>query len=129
MESRYRLEQLFESCVIEILGPRVKWTSVLEICISQCSGLLSSDVNVSKLRGGRGIGNFPPMKTLSLIDVSAIDDGFWLLQETSQEISSSAALVILSNKQTSRGDLFDEFYNMNGLNYRKRLETTLHKEG
>ncbi|CAL5425165.1 unnamed protein product [Camellia sinensis] len=33
---------------------------------------------------GTGIGNFPPMKTLSLIDVSAIDDGFWLLQETSQ---------------------------------------------
>ncbi|KAL7200785.1 hypothetical protein ACSBR1_032668 [Camellia fascicularis] len=101
MESRYRLEQLFESCVIEILGPRVKWTSVLEICISQCSGLLSS----GKLK------------------YHGMD------QETSQEISSSAALVILSNKQTSRGDLFDEFYNMNGLNYRKRLETTLHKEG
>ncbi|GMP90841.1 hypothetical protein CsSME_00041796 [Camellia sinensis var. sinensis] len=27
------------------------------------------------------------MKTLSLIDVSAIDDGFWLLQETSQSLT------------------------------------------
>ncbi|CAL5353726.1 unnamed protein product [Camellia sinensis] len=49
---------------------------------------------------GTGIGNFPPMKTLSLIDVSAIDDGFWLLQETSQP-SAPKGTIVSSNPENT----------------------------
>ncbi|CAL5427575.1 unnamed protein product [Camellia sinensis] len=54
---------------------------------------------------GTGIGNFPPMKTLSLIDVSAIDDGFWLLQETSQMMIYSTNFTISTVQIIERDEM------------------------